>query len=855
MSTTTVVDTSSNGTTLTGTDGRDILIGRSGDDLLNGGAGSDSLKAGAGNDVLIYDELDWNIDGGSGFDTLRFLGTSQALDLRNSKVVSNIEQLQLWGGGHHHVYLDASSIKALSDNDAMLIWGDGTNTVDIGSGWTFAGLSADGHFEKFTNNGATIQTELAINIAGYSGNAVISSPVNPNVTEDSSSPTLTSSGSLSVTDPNAGQAYLLSAVDSAAGNLGHLSLATPGPYTGTATGAYSYSVANADVQYLGANATKVDSFTVHSIDGTAKTVSFTIHGVNDAAIISDDPLAAHHDVTEDSNVDGNGKLVAAGTLAVSDVDQGEAKFVATTTSGTYGAFSVDQNGQYQYLVDNASVQTLTSSDTRSESFHVTSVDGTGKDIAFTIHGANDAATITDDPNGAHYQVTEDSNVDSNGNLVATGTLTISDVDQGENHSVAVTSAGTYGTFNIDQDGHFTYVASNANPIIQGLNTGANLTDSFHVTSVDGTGKDLTFTIHGVDEPASLTVGAGGFHANVTEFINLFHGSAVASENDPDYTHIRSGKFALSDSDPTATINAVTVAADSGNNAMGSLVASVVDAPGGGKMVQWTFQVNDSQLDPLAANAGAASQVQNFTLTIADNHGHTTNTNVSIKLFGNDEISYGPDINGSGTISGTAGNERAFGSAGSDTYRLGSGNDIAYGNGGDSFIAQAGESLVAFGGNGNNTFLESTTTQHFIAFGGSNSSDGASLNGGITEIYGNGGGDRFDYRGGEKNYVWCGQGTDTINLFQTLAENWLFNFDTSAPASGGDVISLFNSLDHNLLHLVQHTTDANNPFLAEGETFYDLNYGAPGNERTLLKIVGEGLDLNHLIANGNFTGTF
>ena len=139
MSTTVVVDTTTSGTTLTGTDSRDILIGRSGDDTLDGGAGSDSLKAGAGNDVLIYDALDWNIDGGSGYDTLRFLGTDQTLDLRNNKVVSNIEQLQLWGGGGHFVYLDASSIKALSDNDAMLIWGDATSTVDFGSGDDWGG--------------------------------------------------------------------------------------------------------------------------------------------------------------------------------------------------------------------------------------------------------------------------------------------------------------------------------------------------------------------------------------------------------------------------------------------------------------------------------------------------------------------------------------------------------------------------------------------------------------------------------------------------------------------------------------------------------------------------------------------
>ncbi len=744
-----VVDTSNTGTTLTGTAGRDILIGLSGGDLLDGGGGSDALLAGSGNDVLIYDQADWLIDGGSGIDTLRFLGNGQTLDLRNNnQIVCGIEQLQLWGGGNHHVFLTAASIKGVSDNDKMVIWGDGSNTVDIGSGWTFAGLSTDGHFEKFTNNGIVLQTELAVTVAGFSKDAVISSPSLSNVNEDSSPTTLSINGSIGVSDNDAGQAYLLSAVDSAAGNLGHLSLTNPGPYTGTATGAYSYSVANADVQYLGANATKVDSFTLHSIDGTAKTVSFTIHGVNDAATITDDPNAAHHEVTEDSNVDGNGKLVAAGSLAVSDVDQGEAKFVATTTSGTYGAFSVDQNGLYKYLVDNASIQSMTGSDVRHESFHVTSVDGTGKDIAFTIHGA--------------------------------------------------------------------------------------------------------------DEPVSLTVGAGGFHANVTELINLFHqlpasldtDSNPYNNNDPDFTHSRSGKFAISDSDANAAIT-VNVAADSHNAAnMGSLVASVVDAPGGGKMVQWTFQVNDSQLDPLTANASAASQVQNFTLTIADSHGATTSTNVSINLFGTDEVSHVGITTGSGLITSLGGNERAFGSAGTDTYKLGSGNDIAFGEGTDNFIAQAGEKLVSFGGNGdNNDFGSEAGAVIQIGFGGSGS-DSFSMDYGISEMHGNAGDDNFYFNAGDKNYAWGGQGTDYFNANgSSSGENWVMDFDTRSLANGGDEI-YFNLDINKPVQLVAHTADANNPYLAEGQTYYDLTYGAAGSETTVLKIVGQNLDMDTLITNGN-----
>ena len=58
---------------------------------------------------------------------------------------------------------------------------------------------------------------------------------------------------------------------------------------------------------------------------------------------------------------------------------------------------------------------------------MTAFDGTTKQISFTIHGTNDA-TVIGDP--AVHDVTEDTNV-VNGNLTASGTLSISDADQNQ----------------------------------------------------------------------------------------------------------------------------------------------------------------------------------------------------------------------------------------------------------------------------------------------------------------------------------------------------------------------------------------------------------------------------------------
>jgi len=71
-------------------------------------------------------------------------------------------------------------------------------------------------------------------------NAVIGVPTVQTVTEDSSLPTLTAVGSISISDPNPGQAAFKTSVVSKSGNLGTLSIA--------ANGSYVYSVADSKVQ-------------------------------------------------------------------------------------------------------------------------------------------------------------------------------------------------------------------------------------------------------------------------------------------------------------------------------------------------------------------------------------------------------------------------------------------------------------------------------------------------------------------------------------------------------------------------------------------------------------------------------
>jgi VCBS repeat-containing protein len=164
--------------------------------------------------------------------------------------------------------------------------------------------------------------QVSFTIHGTNDAAQIGAPTVADVTEDATTPNLVATGSISISDPDVGQSSFKTTVSGVNSPLGTLALA--------ANGAYTYTVANSAVQYLGANDSKVDTFTVTSFDGTTKQVSFTIHGTNDAAVITGTTTgAAQEDTT----------LSASGALTVTDVDAGQSTFQAQTATAAPTAAS------------------------------------------------------------------------------------------------------------------------------------------------------------------------------------------------------------------------------------------------------------------------------------------------------------------------------------------------------------------------------------------------------------------------------------------------------------------------------------------------------------------------------------
>ena len=125
-------------------------------------------------------------------------------------------------------------------------------------------------------------------------------------------------------------------------------------------------------------------------------------------------------------------------------------------------------------------------------------------MTITINGTNDAAVISGTTAGSVIEA----GCATPGTPTATGTLTDTDVDNPPNTFTAVCSptasdAG-YGTFTMTADGVWTYTLDNANSTVQALNVGDTLTDTFTVTTVDGTPQVVTITINGSNDAAIIS---------------------------------------------------------------------------------------------------------------------------------------------------------------------------------------------------------------------------------------------------------------------------------------------------------------------------------------------------------------
>ena len=196
-----------------------------------------------------------------------------------------------------------------------------------------------------------------------------------------------------------------------------------------------------------------------SVGTATAALQVTIHSSNDVAILGGN---------SGGDIGENGSSVT-GTLTISDADLGEARFVASSSTGLYGSFAVDAASAWTYTPD-ARADAL-GNVTVTDSFLVYSADGASIPVVINISGSNDAPVIT---SVASASGNEDTSISAS--------LVVSDV---ENTSFSYSvSTPTKGGVSINSSGLWTYAPS----------ANSNGADSFTVTVSDGSAS-VTQTIN------------------------------------------------------------------------------------------------------------------------------------------------------------------------------------------------------------------------------------------------------------------------------------------------------------------------------------------------------------------------
>ncbi|RZM94518.1 adhesin, partial [Bradyrhizobium genosp. SA-3] len=378
-----------------------------------------------------------------------------------------------------------------------------------------AGQQVQDQFTVTSQDGTATGT-VTVTITGTNDNATVSSD-SKSVTEGDTADALNTSGQLTITDPDTGEAHVV-----AQSNV-H---GTYGDFTIDANGAWSY-VGNGAHNELTAGQQVQDQFTVTSQDGTATgTVTVTITGTNDAASVSSDSKS----VTEG---DTAAALNTSGQLTITDPDAGQAHLVAqSNVHGTYGDFTIDANGAWSYT-GNGAHNELTAGQQVQDQFTVVSQDGTASGtVTVTITGTNDAPLAVNDTgaatekggtangsggiNGSGNLLTNDTDVDS-GSLTVSAIRTGGTEGAGTAGTLGVGLVGEHGTLTLNANGSYTYVVNENDATVQALNVGQTTTDTFNYTVTDGSLTDtavLTVTISGANDapvntvPGQQTVGNG-----------------------------------------------------------------------------------------------------------------------------------------------------------------------------------------------------------------------------------------------------------------------------------------------------------------------------------------------------------
>ena len=561
--------------------------------------------------------------------------------------------------------------------------------TDLDFDWTFTSDSnGDGAFD-FLGVGETLVLDYVIQAQDDSGVTVGESTTDTQVvtvtitganqdpvigiadlvgtaTEDASSPSLTDSGTIEFTDNDHQDTHVASATfDSTthSAQLGSLSASVTTDSTGTGTGGvvtWNYSVANSDVQFLGAGESISETYVVSLDDQEGGVVNrdvvVTITGDNDTpTILIGDPAGG---VTEDASTPN---LTDSGTISFADVDltdthTSSTTFLASTHSSQLGALTssvttatsggVGGTATWDYSVANSAVQFLGAGETIEETYRVDIVDnsGTGNDtvsqtVTVTITGSNDQPTVTvGDIDGA---VTEDA---STPNLTDTGSISFAEIDDNDviTSSVSKIAETTGGgavvssalstalesAVAINQiggnDGTIGWTFTLANSLAQYLADGESVTAHYSIEVQDDSGsandtvsQSISITITGTnDRPDIASIDSNGTVTEDASTPNVTDTGGITFAEVDDSDTVSSAVVKSGESSPLAIPMEVSTALDT------AVTLNQIGTNDG--TADWTFTLDNSLIQYLGAGEFVSAF---YNVTVTDDSGQSNNSNI------------------------------------------------------------------------------------------------------------------------------------------------------------------------------------------------------------------------------------
>jgi VCBS repeat-containing protein len=396
--------------------------------------------------------------------------------------------------------------------------------------------------------GGTATATVTINVTPVADAAVLgigSGAVKEDVPAESST-----SGTLTITDADTGEA-VFQPQTATSGTYGNFNV--------DADGAWTYSIDNTKpaVQAMKEGESRAESFTVRSVDGTTTTVSITIIGTNDGPVANSDVTTSSEDqpvtvnvLVNDTDPDGDTLTVTGATV---DSTKGSVTYTPEGTLTFTPASNFNGPVEITYTISDGKGGTATAT------------------VTINVTPVADAAVLGIGSGAVKEDVPAESST--------SGTLTITDADTGEAvFQPQTATSGTYGNFNVDADGAWTYSIDNTKPAVQAMKEGESRAESFTVRSVDGTTTTVSITIIGTNDGPVANSDTATTPEDQPITVNV-----LGNDTDPDGDALSVTSAIVDASQGTVVVNADgTLTFNPAANTIGPVVISytISDSKGG-----------------------------------------------------------------------------------------------------------------------------------------------------------------------------------------------------------------------------------------------------------------------------------